>query len=172
MTFAFFRIIKPGIPQGGAVFGEFSSLQGRQGPHFPKIISNCPAAHLHSLKLTRAQLGGGCFNTHPWGFFAIAKKMAAHGGAQRRRFLQSCSDNSSATFLKILGPGHQRSGQVTPLPKQIYNRVTATVVERKIWNFQDLVYYQVSTTCIGTSDFTHWWLALLAITWNKQINKT
>ena len=29
-------------------------------------------------------------------------------------FLHSCSNNSSATFLIILGPGHPRSGQVSP----------------------------------------------------------
>ena len=29
---------------------------------------------------------------------------------KRRLLLHSCSDNSSTTFLKILGPGHQRSG--------------------------------------------------------------
>ena len=40
-------------------------------------------------------------------FFVIAKKTAARSAAI---FLHSCSDNSSATFLKILGPGHQSSG--------------------------------------------------------------
>ena len=89
-----------------------------------------------------------CLNT-PWGFFGIAK----NGDAQRCRVLHSCSDNSSATFLKILGPGHQRSGNQVrssdPTSEKLYNRVTATVVERKVWNFQDLAYYQVPTTCIS-----------------------
>ena len=66
----------------------------------------------HLIPLTRAQLVGG-LNTPPPPevFFAIAKK--------RRRFLHSCSDNCSTTFLKILR------------------------------NVQDLVYYQVPTTCIS-----------------------
>ena len=41
-----------------------------------------------------------------------------------------------------------RSGR-DPTSKKLYNRVTATVIEIKIWNFQDLVYYQVPTTCIS-----------------------
>ena len=44
---------------------------------------------------------------HPLKFFAIAKKTAARSAAI---FLHSCLDNCSATFLKILGSGHQRSG--------------------------------------------------------------
>ena len=69
------------------------------------------------------------------------------------RFLHSCSEKCSATFLKILGPGYQRSGHQVrssdPTFEKLYNRVTATVVERKISNFQDLMYYQVPTTCIS-----------------------
>ena len=63
-----------------------------------------PIAKIGRGALTRAQLWGG-LNT-PEFFFAVAK----NGVALRRRFLHSCSDNCSATFLKILGPGHQRSG--------------------------------------------------------------
>ena len=74
--------------------------------------------------------------------------------------LHSCSDNCSATFLKILGPGHQRSGhQISssdPTSKKLYNRATATVVDGKIWNFQDLVYYPVPTTCISRIFFFQW----------------
>ena len=102
-----------------------------------------------SSSLTRAQLGGGGWTLPPWGF----SRQLKNGGVQRRRFLHSCSDNSSATFLKILGPGHQRSGHQVrssnPTSEKNDNRVTATVVERKIWNFHDLVYYQVPTTCIS-----------------------
>ena len=51
-------------------------------------------------------------------------------------FLHSCSDNSSTTFLKILGPGHQRSGHQVrpgdPTSEKLHNRVTATVVDRNI----------------------------------------
>ena len=46
-----------------------------------------------TLPITHAQLGGG-LNTPP--------EVAV---------FHSCSDNCSATFLKILGSGHQRSGQ-------------------------------------------------------------
>ena len=41
-------------------------------------------------------------------------------------------------------------GQVKwPHLRKLSNRVTATVVERKIWNFQDLLYYQVPNICIS-----------------------
>ena len=51
-------------------------------------------------------------------------------------FLHSCSDNCSATFLKILGPGHQRSRHQVrssdPTSEKLSNRVTATAGKRKI----------------------------------------
>ena len=66
-------------------------------------------------------------------------------------FLHSCSEH--ATFLKILGQDHLSSSyQVRssdPTTEKKSNRVTAIVVERQIRNFQDLVYYQVPTTCIS-----------------------
>ena len=41
-------------------------------------------------------------------------------------------------------------GQVKwPHLRKLSSRVTATVVERKIWNFQDLVYYQVPKICLS-----------------------
>ena len=56
-------------------------------------------------------------------------------------------------FPENLGPGHRRSGHQVrssdTTSEKCYHRVTATVVERKIWNFQDLVYYQGLTTCIS-----------------------
>ena len=57
-------------------------------------------------------------------------------------------------FLKILGPSHSRSGNQVrssepTSEKKLSNRVTVTVVERNIGNFQDLVFYEVSTTCIS-----------------------
>ena len=71
--------------------------------------------------------GGGGGEHPPEVFFAIAKKRRQ----QRRRFLHSCSDNCSATFLKILGPGHQRSGHQVrssdPTSEKLYNRAAATV---------------------------------------------
>ena len=48
-----------------------------------------------------------------------------------------------------------RSGQVTPPPKKRYNRVMATVVERNIWNFQDLVDYQVQVSRISVVGLTY-----------------
>ena len=65
-------------------------------------------------------------------FFAIAKQRPRSAAV----FLHSCSDNCSATFLKILGPGHQRSGHQVrssdPTSEKINNRVTATVVEKDL----------------------------------------
>ena len=46
-------------------------------------------------------------------------------------FLHSCSDNCSITFLKILGPGHQRSGQVIPPLKKHSNHVTVVEIREK-----------------------------------------
>ena len=64
---------------------------------------------------------GGCLNTPPRVFFAIA--------------LHSCLDNCSASLLKILGPGHQRSDhQVSdPTSEKLYSRVTATWWLREIF---------------------------------------
>ena len=67
-----------------------------------------------------------------------------------------------------------RSGQVTPPPQKLYNRVTVTVVERKIWNFQDLVYYQVPTTCTSRI-FYNRWPKVRSISWPphyKSMGKT
>ena len=82
-------------------------------------------------------------------FFAIG----INDGAARRCFCHSCLDNLSAPFLKIFCPSHLRSGHQVrlndPTSNKFYNCVTATVAEIKIWNFQDLIYYQVPTTCIS-----------------------
>ena len=80
------------------------------------------------LILTRARPGGGG-GYAPFRFSWIAKK-------RRRRFLHSCLDSCSATYLKILGPGHFRSGHQVrssdPTSEKLSNRVTAIVVEINI----------------------------------------
>ena len=83
--------------------------------------------------------------------------------------LHSCSVKCSATFLKILGQGHLRPGHRVrssdpTSEKKLSNRVTATVVERKISNFQDLVYYQVPAACLSRI-FLYWWPIVRSIVW-------
>ena len=61
-------------------------------------------------------------------------------------FLHSCSDNCSATFLKIVGPGHPRSGHQVrssdpASEKKLSNRVTAAVEEKDL-KLSGFVYYQ------------------------------
>ena len=59
----------------------------------------------------------------------------------------------SVHFLKILTPGHLRSGHgirsSDPTSEKVAGRATATVVERKLCYFQGLVYLLVPTTSIS-----------------------
>ena len=102
------------------------------------------------MAATRVRLGGGGVGAPSLEVFS---RWRINDGAARCCFCHSCLDNLSAPFLKILCPGHLRSGHQVrsndPNSNKFYNCVTATVVEIKIWNFQDLIYYQVPTTCIS-----------------------
>ena len=60
---------------------------------------------------------------------------------------------SFSHILWKIWPQVTRPGQVTQSPKKVCNRVTATVVERKIWKSQDLVYHLVTTSCISRNSY-------------------
>ena len=100
--------------------------------------------------INRAPTGGGGVWTPPWVFFVIAKKTKARSAAvfciAVRTTVPQLSSNLRSRWPKVRSPGQVKWSH---LRKKNYYRVTATVVERKMWNFQDLVYYQVPTTCIS-----------------------
>ena len=60
---------------------------------------------------------------------------------------------SFSHILWKIWPQVTRPGQVTQSPKKVCNRVTATVVERKIWKSQDLVYHLLTTSCISRNSY-------------------
>ena len=55
-------------------------------------------------------------------------------------------ENFRSRSPKVRSPGQVKGPH---LRKKLSNDDTATVVERKIWNFQDLVYYQVPAACLS-----------------------
>ena len=72
--------------------------------------------------------------------------------------------------MKNLTPGHTSSGHQARsselISKKVCNRVTATVVERKIWKSQDLVYHLVPIGCpriIRTCSFSRF----SPLRWNR-----
>ena len=80
--------------------------------------------------------------------------MCLNRPAQRHLFLHSCSDNCSATFSRSRSSKVRSPGQVKwphLRKKKLSNRVTAAVVERKIWNFQTLY-----TTKQGCNLWLNW----------------
>ena len=86
-------------------------------------------------------------------FSAIAKKRRRAAPPFFALFL-NFPENFRPRSPKIRSPGQVKWPH---LRKKNYNRVTATVVERKIWSFQDLVYYQVPTNCIPRISFLYRW---------------
>ena len=84
-------------------------------------------------------------------------------------FLHSCSDKCSATFLKILCPSHLRSGHRVrsrdPTSEKSFQSRHGHSGGEKIWNFQDLAYYQVPAACLSRIFFLYRWPKVRSIVW-------
>ena len=80
---------------------------------------------------------------HSWEVFLIPQGFSLITQKWRRTappfFLYNCSDIFSEHFVKILAPGHLRSGDQVrssdPTSKKVCDRVTVTVIERMFRNF-------------------------------------
>ena len=81
--------------------------------------------------------GGGGFTPPPVFFSRIAKKTA---GRRAAVFLHTCLDNYSATFLRILGPGHLTKN----FPKK-YDKIPVTTCARQA----------TATNSASATDFVH-----------------
>ena len=87
--------------------------------------------------LTRAVLGGGCYDT-PSGFW------------------HTCPYIFSAHFVKISDPGHQvTSSDITS--QKVLMLVIATLTDRSHWNFQRLTSVTVGSYKICISEFWYRW---------------
>ena len=102
------------------------------------------------ILLTFALLGGGVFEHPPLRFFADSKKTAARSAAG---FSPTLSPIFLATFVEVSILSHARSGhQVRSSDhtlQKLYNRAPATVFERKLWNFRNMIRLSVPTKCIS-----------------------
>ena len=76
-----------------------------------------------------------------------------HDSAQQKAILTSFSYILWKIWLQVTPAQVTRPGQVTQSPKKVCNRVTATLVERKIWKSQDLVHHLVPISCISRNSY-------------------
>ena len=124
------------------------------------------------LNLTRAR-PGGAHMCPPIGFSQIAEKM---GGAQRRQIWHSCSFILCASCVKILAPGHIRSGLQVTLSDVTSKRNLATLTPCHSHSYKPSLFKLLevdevnSSSNLYISDFLYSWPEVRSISWPVHVN--